>query len=373
MPSEDRLAAALEELKRELAAVRLHSETIQAALYDLQLNPPEPASGKEASYRQLVRRIRETVRTTLPPDATVLVVSKGDQALLDVYGREARHFPQAADGRYSGYYPKRGLSAVAHLEAVRARGGGYLLVPATSLWWLDHYPELHRHLQRRYRCVLADPDTCILYSLTDGPSPGERPLAELEELVEEETGFSGRELAILDWDSGLPLESELPHQKIFPPPPAVDGLPYLDATVDVVVTRGDPRRVSEARRVASLAVVSVTGPDPASDGRASAQVAIEWKQSSTAARLPSVSIVIPTHDGAELTRACLASLLATLPSGFEGEIVVVDDASSDGTRELLRSFRRRDARITSLRNRRNLGFVASCNRGAVRAASTCSS
>jgi GT2 family glycosyltransferase len=370
MPSERPLAASLEELKRELAAVRQHGETIQAALYDLQLNPPEPASGKEASYRQLVRRIRETVRAALPCEATVLVLSKGDQGLLDLYGRRAWHFPQTPDGRYGGYYPKCGLSAVAHLEAVRARGGEYLLLPATSLWWLDHYPELRRHLQRRYRCVVDEPDTCVVYSLTERPTPAERPLGELEQLLDEHTSNSGRELAILDWGSGLPLESELRGQTVFSPPADGEELPYLDDTIDVIVTTDDARRLAEARRVASVAVVSVAPPAPPLNGRPPASVSIERRRSNWAAsagRLPSVSIVIPCHDGAELTRGCLTSLLETLPDSFEGEIIVVDDASSDGTRELVRALRRSDSRIDSVRNRQNVGFLGSCNRGAAKA------
>ena len=35
-----------------------------------------------SGYQQLVRRIREVVRTALPADATVIVVSKGDDELL---------------------------------------------------------------------------------------------------------------------------------------------------------------------------------------------------------------------------------------------------------------------------------------------------
>jgi GT2 family glycosyltransferase len=371
MPTERPQAATLEELKRELAAVRQHGESIQAALYDLQLSPPEPVSGKEASYRQLVRRIRETVRAALPREAIVLVLSKGDQLILDLYGRRAWHFPQTADGRYGGYYPKRGLSAVAHLEAVRARGGEYLLLPATSLWWLDHYPEFRRHLERRYLRVVAEPDTCVIYSLTERPAAAGRPLAELEQLLDEETSGSGRELAVLDWGSALPLESELRGQKVFSPPADGDELPYLDDTIDVIVTTDDADRLAEARRVASVAVVSVASPAPPVNGRPPVRVSIERRPSSGAASpglLPSVSIVIPCHDGAELTRACLTSLLETLPKSFEGEIIVVDDASSDGTRELVRALRRSDRRIRSLRNRRNVGFLGSCNSGAAKAA-----
>lgn len=365
MSSESDLAASVAQLKRELAATRRDSEKIRSALYDLQLDPPEPVSGKDASYRRLVRRIREVVRTALPPEARVAVVSKGDETLLDLYGRDVSHFPQAGDGRYGGYYPKSGLSVVAHLEAVRARGAEYLLLPATALWWLDHYPELRRHLERRYRRVVDDPDTCIIHSLGERPTPGERPLAELEELVDELVGIQGRDLTILDWGFPLPLPDGLRDQNLFSPPPGDADLPYHDASVEIVLAGNVPDRLAEATRVASVAVATtVRSASTARNGRpGELTVSVEHKPGASI-ELPLVSIVIPCHNEAELTRACLSSLFETLPRSFDGEILVVDDASSDSTAKLIRATRRRDDRVRGLRNRKNLGFLGSCNRGA---------
>ena len=332
-----------------------------SALYDLQLDPPQPASGKDASYRQLVRRIRELVRTALPPESRVAVVSKGDDGLLDLYGRRASHFPQAADGRYSGYYPKSSLSVIAHLEAVRARGAEYLLLPATALWWLDHYPGFFEHLQRRYLRAVDDPDACVIYSLREGPSPVTRPLLELEELVGELVGIRGEELTVLEWGFPLSLPAALLDQSVFSAPPDDGELPYLDSSIDIVLTDGE--RVAEARRVASVAVATSPG-TKGGNGRAVAPAVSVERRPGATIRLPSVSIVVPCHNEAELTRACLASLCETLPQSFEGEILVVDDASSDDTAKLIRATRRRDDRVRGLRNRTNLGFIDSCNRGA---------
>jgi GT2 family glycosyltransferase len=71
------------------------------------------------------------------------------------------------------------------------------------------------------------------------------------------------------------------------------------------------------------------------------------------------SVVIPVHGQAALTRRCLEAVLADLPAGCE--IVVVDDASSDETPELLRSFGER-IRVLSLTE--NVGFARACNEGA---------
>ncbi len=366
MSPEDIRAATVRELQRELEAARRDRERLQSALYDLELK--EAAPGKEASYRQLVRRVRETVRTALPRVATVVVVSKGDPALQDLYGRDGWHFPQTADGRYGGYYPKRGLSVIAHLEAVRARGGEFLLIPETALWWLDHYPDWRDHLERRYRCVVDDPDTCLVYSLTERPPTGELLLAELRDLIDERSALSGAEPTILDWGSGLALEEKLPQQLVFSPALDADDLPYLDETVDIVATDGAPDRLTEAWRVASIAVVSAAGTDDAGNGRpVDVSFSLERKPPSDARGLPSVSIVIPCHNGERLTRGCLATLLETLPAAFEGEILVVDDASSDGTAELIAATAEHDDRVRAVRNARCLGFLGSCNRAALEA------
>jgi hypothetical protein len=104
----------------------------------------------------------------VPPSKTVLVVSKGDENLLRLGSRTGWHFPRADDGRYAGHYPADSEDAVRQLELLRDRGAGYLVFPATSMWWLDHYPELSRHLENRYTSLVRDEDTCAIYDLTGG-------------------------------------------------------------------------------------------------------------------------------------------------------------------------------------------------------------
>ncbi|CAA9359535.1 MAG: hypothetical protein AVDCRST_MAG93-7572, partial [uncultured Chloroflexia bacterium] len=82
----------------------------------------EEAPGSRLSYPKLVERIREVVVSTAPTNATVLVVSKGEATLTRLIGRQAWHFPQDEDGKYSGYYPADSQDAIAHLEALRAKG-----------------------------------------------------------------------------------------------------------------------------------------------------------------------------------------------------------------------------------------------------------
>lgn len=69
------------------------------------------------------------------------------------------------------------------------------------------------------------------------------------------------------------------------------------------------------------------------------------------------SVVIPCHNGAELTRACIASLLQQRPQ--PDEIVIVDNASSDDTATLHNV----DPRVRVVRLPQNLGFAGGVNAG----------
>jgi glycosyltransferase involved in cell wall biosynthesis len=123
-------------------------------------------------YRALVSRFAELVRSSVPEDATILVVSKGDQELLDIGVCTAWHFPQRTDGTYAGYYPFDSASAISHLEALRKKGGEYLAFPASALWWLDHYAELRQHLDRCYRVASQDSDAGVIYELGGAAANG---------------------------------------------------------------------------------------------------------------------------------------------------------------------------------------------------------
>ena len=120
-------------------------------------------SSRYLDYRRVMRAMRQAVTETVPPGATVLVASRGDPELLDLEGRQARHFPQDATGGYAGYYPADSGAAIEHLEELRRKGAHYLVLPATALWWIDHYPEFGAHLADHYR--RTESDACLIFSL----------------------------------------------------------------------------------------------------------------------------------------------------------------------------------------------------------------
>ena len=339
--------------ERLLAAV----EELQSSVYDLRAES-DPA---KLDYRKVIRRVQETVRERVPFNSIVLVASKGDNELLKLYGRTGWHFPRTSTGVYAGYHPKCDLSAIAHLETLRARGARYIVFPSTAFWWFDHYAGFKAYLEDRYiRVTSENDDASAVFELRPaGNREGSGWKGEFRELLNEFSLTFGRQPSILDWNTGLELARAFPEHTVFSPA-AQNGLPYLDGTVDIVALLESKARdaaLHEADRVASGAVLVLSG------GRANGlRVDAHWKTERT--ELPSASIVIPCFDGIYHTNACLTSLRETLPRDFRGEIVVVDDASTDGTADLLDEFAQRDERIRVVRNSRNRGFLESANIGA---------
>jgi GT2 family glycosyltransferase len=121
------------------------------------------APSSALGYRWQVEKVRAEVETTVPDDAAVLVVSRGDRELVALGERIADHFPQAPDGGYLGHYPRDSDEAIAQLERLRADGADFLVLPETAYWWLDHYDGFADHLRSHYR--VAGGDSCTIFEL----------------------------------------------------------------------------------------------------------------------------------------------------------------------------------------------------------------
>ena len=206
------------------------------------------------------------------------------------------------------------------------------------------------------------------------PSSPARPPAwrlprELSNVIADFQDRMQRDPSILDWTATLHLAEKLDHLAVCSP--LIDNskvLPYLGRSIDIVVlSAADPDRIPEARRVAAGAVVQI---DHSANAGETADGAgeIDWViDSAPIPSLPTASIIIPAYNQALYTERCLEQLGKTLPKDFSGEVVIVDDASSDETPAILDRLSDQDLRIKVLRNRKNSGFVVSCNRGAAAA------
>jgi GT2 family glycosyltransferase len=128
-----------------------------------------PARSSDDHYRTQIERIRATVSSCVATSTTIAVVSRGDDALLDLGDATAWHFPFASDGRWAGHYPVNTEAAVEQIEAARVAGAEYLLLPEPAFWWLDHYSGLGEHLLRHGE-EIARTDDLRLYRLDGNPA-----------------------------------------------------------------------------------------------------------------------------------------------------------------------------------------------------------
>lgn len=77
--------------------------------------------------------------------------------------------------------------------------------------------------------------------------------------------------------------------------------------------------------------------------------------------IPRVSVVIPAYLSEATLESCVRSALTQTIRDIE--IIVVDDASNDGTPDILNQLRREDARLRIITQQQNSGVAAARNRG----------
>lgn len=174
--------------------LRLHGAATVEARFDQVLESalsrsPRPAAVQQLDgdgvprapeYARLIERVRETIVSTAPAGAQVVVATRGDDGFLALEARSGWHFPRDDDGKYAGYHPADSDAAIAHLEELRAQGATHFVLPETVFWWLAFYGEFHRHLDERYRRIHSD-EHAIVYDLTG--EPAETPAAVTADLI----------------------------------------------------------------------------------------------------------------------------------------------------------------------------------------------
>ena len=79
----------------------------------------------------------------------------------------------------------------------------------------------------------------------------------------------------------------------------------------------------------------------------------------TESRIPEVSIGIPVYNGTDFLGAAIESHLAQTFGDFE--LVISDNASTDGTEDLCRAYAQQDSRVRYVRQAENIGANANFN------------
>lgn len=88
------------------------------------------------------------------------------------------------------------------------------------------------------------------------------------------------------------------------------------------------------------------------------------RASATLAPQAPLTVLVPLYRGLEQARACVASVLASLPANqVAARLLLIDDASADAALSSWLDTVEADPRVAVLRNRYNLGFIESVNRG----------
>lgn len=176
-PDEDLLRSGVIDSMGVMQLVSFLEESFGVAVDDLEI-VPENFSSVRAMTRFVARKkqlpfddvdppvadFRGLVAENVPSDGVVLVVSRGDESLVELGDRTGWHFPRDDSGVYAGFLPANSDEAIAHLEALRRLGATHIGFPAAELWWFDYYTGLRDHLDANYRKVARN-GTGILYSL----------------------------------------------------------------------------------------------------------------------------------------------------------------------------------------------------------------
>ena len=166
----DRLAVSGRRRMLRLRSRKAQREGLLSAIEDVLAAPrvalvtsgASPAVAAPDRREASVESLREAVARSVPSGSSVLVVSKGDPALLALDGAVARHFPSDESGEYAGYHPRDSAQAIGWLES--RTDSTHLVVPRSAFWWLEYYGEFGRHLAERHERVWCD-ESCLIYRL----------------------------------------------------------------------------------------------------------------------------------------------------------------------------------------------------------------
>jgi hypothetical protein len=131
----------------------------------------------DRAYLDLVRTVVEVTAAQVPGDATVLMVSKGDEGLLDVPGRTVRHFPCDDNGDYAGWYAADTVEVLAGIDRQIVRGVTHIVFPESASWWFEFYAGLDEALADRLD-EIDGAGVCRIFAVRDPEQTAVRPISQ---------------------------------------------------------------------------------------------------------------------------------------------------------------------------------------------------
>ena len=124
--------------------------------------PPEDVAPEEDDF---AAKLRKALAEHVPETAVIAVATGGEEHLLSLPEYRTLHFPRRCDGTYGGDDARGDTSLIANLEATRAAGAEFLLVPATQRSLLERNPRFRRHLLGHYSQVLDSEELGACFAL----------------------------------------------------------------------------------------------------------------------------------------------------------------------------------------------------------------
>lgn len=219
-------------------------------------------------------------------------------------------------------------AGVARLEAQRAEGVRFVLVPEAARSRVAQDALLSGHLREQFRAIASHPGVGAILEAS----------ADLEGDVEDQTlgelidsiALRDRFAPLLDWTS-LELAGSLPGWTFFRPiDPDAGKLPYLDHTIGVVLV-DDAERMDEAARVAAEAAVLVATDD--SGGLIAADTRGVRSATDPAADGTGITTVVLAEDGVLPLPGCIDAAERLLAANPRVGGVAVKLFAADGSLE----------------------------------------
>lgn len=113
-----------------------------------------------------IDRLRNALRYVVPSRATVIIVGADDELVRQMGRPRLRRFDQTPAGSRTLPPPEDSAEAIARLDAHRSEEGDYFLViPSTESSFLQRYEGFRDDLERRYRAIMRDDETAVIFDV----------------------------------------------------------------------------------------------------------------------------------------------------------------------------------------------------------------